>query len=81
MCNLEEFVHLCFFPQGDAGIICVPDSVGVLLLLFAGCCRFLCPAHRDHRTGPPGVQSQRVGSGDDGTGPRPQSGRDSTFQL
>lgn len=59
---------LCLYPAGDVGVICVPRSLRVLLLLPPSCHRLLCTANRDNRPGPAGVQPPRVGTGDGGPG-------------
>ncbi|KAE8292141.1 Synaptic vesicle 2-related protein [Larimichthys crocea] len=60
--------HYTFCCTGDVGVICVPRSLRVLLLLPPSCRRLLCTANRDNRPGPAGVQPPRVGTGDGGPG-------------
>lgn len=70
-----------FTVPGDAGIVGVPGSVCVLLLLPVRCRRLLRAAHRDHRTGPAGVQPAPVGPGDGGPRLVPQLRQDPPFLL
>lgn len=55
-------------PPGDVGVICVPGSLRVLLLLPPSRHRFMCIANWDNWPRPAGVQSPRVGPGDGGPG-------------
>lgn len=67
--------------QGDAGIVCVPGSVCVLLLLPLRCHRLLRTAHRDDRPGPAGVQPARVGPGNGGPRLVPRFSEEPSFLL
>lgn len=61
-------------PAGDVGVIRVPGSLRVLLLLPPCCHRLLCTANRDNWPWPAGVQPPGVGPGDGGSGllPKPR---------
>lgn len=67
--------------KGDAGVICVPGSVRVLLLLPLRCHRLLRAAHRDDGPGPAGVQPARVGPGNGGPCLVPRFSEDPSFLL
>lgn len=67
--------------KGDAGVVGVPGSVCVLLLLPLRCHRLLRAAHRDDGSGPAGVQPARVGPGNGGPRLVPWFSEDPSFLL
>ena len=68
-------------PAGDVGVVCVPRSVGLLLLLPSSRHRLLRTPDWDNRPRPAGVQSPRVGPGDGGPGLHPRLREDPSVQL
>lgn len=68
-------------PTGDVGVICVPGSLSVLLLLPPSCRRLLCTANWDNRPGPAGSQPPWVGPGDGGSCLLPKLRENPSVQL
>lgn len=69
------------YPAGDAGVLCIPGSLCVLLLLPPSCHRLLRIANWNNRPGTAGVQPSGMGPGDDGPGLLPKLRENPSLKL